>query len=845
MPAKEIIVRESAGLARLEEPVLVSVPFAKGELREPEGIGLLDPEGNPAPVQLQALSRWKDGSVQWLLCDFAASAAPEQELRYRLAPAAGPPAPLPSGIEVVPGDDSWSVDTGPARFLVDARTLRPFLGVAARHERPVAGPGECRLVLSDGTHPAPTVERVTLECPGPLRATLLLTGRFGTAPSVALFSCRLHFFALKSLCKVDFTLHNPRRARHSAGLWDLGDPGALFFRALSFGLPLEQPGEPLLLPAPLSRPVRSFGREFLSLVQHASGGTRGVTSQAPGYRLLAGSELLLEGDRATPVIWCGTGEVGAGAVLPRFWQEYPKAVAAGPKALLLSLFPETGEAHELQGGEQKRTSFWLDFSCHAAALATLRAPLAVLAAPEALRGCGVIPDLPEAQGDFLDLFLPGPAALLARREKIDEFGWRDFGDIYADHEAVYHRGEEPFVSHYNNQYDICAGLYRKFLATGDPSWGELAGDLARHVLDIDIYHTEEDREEYNGGLFWHTDHYISAGNATHRTFSAVHLPVKDPRFYGGGPAAEHCYTSGLLLHYHLTGDPDFRAAVIALADWCYLSLAGPPLLLATLKRCRGYLSQLRGCGGEKPLFPRYPLTRGTGNALTATLDAFQASGDRKYLSRAEELVRGALHPDDDLAARDLLNAEAAWSYTVLLGSVAKFLDKKAELDEYDAGYFFARDALLAYSSWMVQHEYPFLEKPEILEYPNETWAAQDLRKAVVLYHAARYAAEECRAPFLEKARRLISAARADLARFPTSSCTRPVALMLQNGWVAAALERELPPAPHRGSAAASYGPPTARLSLGAVALRVLGEVFRALRETGPKRELDWLKARLG
>ena len=36
---------------------------------------------------------------------------------------------------------------------------------------------------------------------------------------------------------------------------------------------------------------------------------------------------------------------------------------------------------------------------------------------------------------------------------------------------------------------------------------------------------------------------------------------------GGGPSNEHCYSSGLLLHYLLTGDPLSREAAIGLAEW--------------------------------------------------------------------------------------------------------------------------------------------------------------------------------------------------------------------------------------------------------------------------------------
>ena len=854
-PDKEIIVRESAGLERRCEPVRVSVPFARGELSDPQWAGLYDPQGNPVPVQLQALSRWRDGSVQWLLCDFQATVPPGESL-FRLARCRERVGG--AGVKVVRGEGCWEVDTGCALFTVDARELRPFLAVRVLGmERVAPQQNLSSLRLADGSPLAGRVESVSLESPGALRATLRLKGSFTAASR---FTLRLTFFAGKSLCLTELTLHNPRAARHVGGRWDLGDPGSLFFSELSLSLGFPDGGasaativagekaEPLRIHDPSRtfsiRQESSGGKCRLSPNHLAAGGR--LACSAAGYRVEGGDKTLLQGERALPIVRCSIGEGGVGAFLPRFWQEFPKAIEGGRGFLKLSFFPSgMPEPYELQGGERKTSSLWLDFDALEGGLDWMRAPLGAFTAPDDIRRSKVFPDLPPggAGEDLVDRFLHSPQRLLARREAIDEYGWRHFGELYADHEALYHQGEEPFVSHYNNQYDVLAGLYRKFLATGDARWGELAADLARHVLDIDIYHTDEDREEYNGGLFWHTDHYLSAGLATHRTFSAVHLGVKDPRFFGGGPGAEHCYTSGLLMHYYLTGEPEFREAVLSLADWCYRSLAGPRLVLATLKKSLRYLARLRQARGS--LFPRYPLTRGTGNALTACLDAFQLSGDRGYLARAEELIRGALHPLDDIAARGLGNPEAAWSYTVLLGAVAKYLDKKSELQERDEAFALARGGLIAYADWMERHEFPYLQKTELLEYPNETWAAQELRKCVVLYHAARYAPPQKRPGYLEKARLLLAVAREDLERFATSSCTRPVALMLQNGWIAAALERELPVRIAGDETALRLGSATPKLSGGAVVARVLRELGDALRETTLKRELAWLKSRLG
>jgi len=540
------------------------------------------------------------------------------------------------------------------------------------------------------------------------------------------------------------------------------------------------------------------------------------------------------------------------AVIPRFWQEFPKAFSIDSDGLKVELFPGCApDLHELQGGEQKTTSIYLDFAVSPEGLAWARSPLVAAPSPETCHNSGVFSDLPPIPGetkvaDLVDQFITAEE-LLNKREVVDEYGWRNFGDFHADHEAVYHKGKVPFVSHYNNQYDLCGGLYRKFLSNGDTKWGELATDLARHVSDIDLYHTDLDREEYSRGLFWHTDHYIDAGLSTHRSCSKEHLAVKDPRFCGGGPGAEHCYTTGLMYHYFQTGNPAFREAVITIADWVILSLSGPATVLEVLKKSLRYLKLLRSTvNGTSPIFPRYPLTRGTGNAITACLDAHEVSGDKEFLANAEGLIRGTLHPDDDIAARNLNDVESTWFYTVLMVAIAKYLNKKRELEQFDSGYAYASDSLLAYAEWMLKHEYPYLEKPEILEYPNETWAAQDLRKSVIFYYAAHYASAERVQAFIERAQYFYDAASGELARHKSSNFTRPVALILQNGWVGSSFTKDIDFFSHSGTEAikGSFGQSTPYLGFASIISRILSELLRAVRATSIKKEIAWLRVRL-
>src|SRR5262249_38353931 len=153
-------------------------------------------------------------------------------------------------------------------------------------------------------------------------------------------------------------------------------------------------------------------------------------------------------------------------------------------------------------------------------LAWCHEPLAMYPSPDWCCETGAVPLLVPAADDpnsaYLDLIgqaLDARVGFGAKRESADEFGWRNFGDLYADHESAFQPADQPFVSHYNNQYDPIAAFAVHFLRTGDRRWWRLMTALARHVRDIDVYHTQDDKAAYNGGLFWHTAHYLDAGTS--------------------------------------------------------------------------------------------------------------------------------------------------------------------------------------------------------------------------------------------------------------------------------------------------------------------------------------------
>ena len=481
--------------------------------------------------------------------------------------------------------------------------------------------------------------------------------------------------------------------------------------------------------------------------------------------------------------------------------------------LNIRLFPcQYNDLFELQGGEQKTHTIYLQFAGPEEKQADLRwvhDRLIPRATPEWYAETKVIGYLSPLSQDsnvecreLIDGAIAGPRSFFARREIIDEYGWRHFGDLYADHEAVGHSGDTPLVAHYNNQYDVIYGAIVQYLRSGDRRWFELMADLARHVIDIDIYHTHEDRPAYNGGLFWHTDHYLDAGTATHRSYSKANLRMRKPRSYGGGPSNEHNYTSGLLHYYYLTGDETAREAVLSLADWVINMDNGSRRFLGWLDtRPTGFSSSSASRDYHGP-------GRGAGNSLSALVDAYSLTRKHHYLFKAEELIQRCVHPHDDFQSKCLEDVEHHWSYLVFLQSLGKYLDCKSENSGADHMYQYARASFVHYAQWMLDHEVPYGTVLHKVELPTETWPAQDIRKSVIFHMAAKYAQGKLCKAFRQKAGFFFQACLRDLRSFPTCMLTRPIALLMSYAHVHAYFQRKTYDPVPQPSESYSFGKPS-------------------------------------
>ena len=767
------------GAQRRREPITIGVPLPAGQLFDPGGLEPHAPFGPLTPAQVRVLDRWSDGSIRWALVDVLADVDPIAGSRHADA---GDRAPAPLA-RVLATEQTIQVETGAATFGFTVGGPFPISSSTTGSIEPLAA---SEFSIETGARAFQfRIAACQVHETGPNRVEIDVRASAPESPIDV--SARVELFAGSATVRVEITLLNTRRAHHPGGQWVLGDAGSVLLRAAvwrltlagsparvrcapEFGVPLEDVATPFAL-----FQASSGGDAWNGPIHRARDGL--VPLRFRGYRLASGGTERT-GLRATPIVVVKTDCAEVAVALPHFWQNAPRAIGVDRGTLELGLFPaQSDDLHELQGGEQKTHTVVVAFGRDTVSdppLAWCHDPLGVYPPPDWNCATGAAPFLIPAVEDPNDRYLQYVSTALdpdrgfdAKNERADEYGWRHFGDLHADHESAFQPPDRPFVSHYNNQYDAMASFGLQFLRTGDARWRRLMVDLARHVRDIDIYRTREDKAAYNGGLFWHTSHYTDAGTATHRTY---------PRgSAGGGPSAEHNYNAGLMLHYFMTGERGSREAAIGLGRWVIDMDDGQQTMFRWLSRGATGLASASGS------MAYHGPGRGSANSILACLVAARLTAAPEYSAKADELIRRCIHPADDVDARNLHDAERRWYYTVFLQTLGWYLHHKAEAGRFDEMYVYARDSLLRYARWMALHERPYLDRPEVLEFPTETWAAQDIRKADVFLWAAQHAGGEARAGFLERAQFFFDYSVSTLADSPSGHFTRPLILLIGNG----------------------------------------------------------------
>jgi hypothetical protein len=217
-----VTVAEPAGVRRTGWPVTSGVPLAEGALRDSRAAALFTAEGREVPLQTEALSRWPDGSIRWLLLDFQTDLGANQTRRYTLRYCPGTERttvekPVTLGTE----GKAVTIDTGPLRLRLSPTEFRLLDDVwldanndgRFSADEQVTGQDDAGIFLTtpDGNvfraDRAPAT--LTVEDSGPLRASVRIEGVHGSAEGTMFrYVVRVHAFRGQSRLRFHYTFIN-------------------------------------------------------------------------------------------------------------------------------------------------------------------------------------------------------------------------------------------------------------------------------------------------------------------------------------------------------------------------------------------------------------------------------------------------------------------------------------------------------------------------------------------------------------------------------------------------------------------------------------------------------------
>jgi hypothetical protein len=572
-----LVAADEAGLERKSGTITSGVPFARGAVKDVKKLSV-SIAGKAVPAQFAVLAPWDDGSVRWALLDCQADVPPSGKTKLVVRDDGKNPAPAAAAAAEV-DDARVTMSSGPL-VLVTERGEGPIFQSLKVDGRELVTGGTRGLVLlkaGGGEVTAGPPDEVKVESAGPMRATVMLRGKFPEVHNGLLgYTVRVSTFAGRKFVKVRAWLEN-RGAHGYSGAKNRppSKPEWFAFDGLSLDLGLALGGE---ITAECEGASAAGKLKVLQLC-----GTTGPKGGRGGrlftyanfeYRITGGGKELAKGARTDGVVRL-TGEAGKlTAAVRHFWQNYEKAVELDGSKLRVWLWPTEGQyprasggrlpsyaknlgplrkqgLYNLPGSVHKGHEMILDFSGRDAkdSSAELSRPLFAMASAEHYAATEAAPGLFAPPGaktgdDDCDAKLaawsrmmrssadpkqPG-SIVTGRRGSGIWYGWMDFGDLSLP-------GKGAVSLHYDWPWIICCAAMR----TGDPRLLRLADEMTRHRVEVDQQWSDSPAV---GAQFVG---YQRAG----QSFPHFHCS----RFSRSQPTAGSSWVAGVVLYHMLTGDP--------------------------------------------------------------------------------------------------------------------------------------------------------------------------------------------------------------------------------------------------------------------------------------------------
>ena len=622
----ELEVSEEAGVSRQGHPVTMGIPLARGVVYSDQDVQIAG-----VPGQFTALSRWPDGSVKWLLCDFLADVPAYGTATYYLSDGVGNTSS--SSLEVTEDSDGIVVITGPVKFIVSKSSFNLFhrlwldeddSGTFEADEEMIAPQAEdgAIVITDEGGQYLSALDgdvTVQLEENGPLRVSILAEGwhRDASGQRGLDFTVRIQAYSDQSFIRVFYTFYN-RQSTSIGCHWDPPPPPESYIDVEDISL-----------------------RSHVAVqgdVQYAFGGDEGMVHSGslqpsqlayiyaygtvtPGdLHYLIGGSVSGSGDRARGWADISDARWGLTTGIRQFWQHFPKAIEVNADGevwvrLIPEYYPSTPinpddaytAADLIYCGAAKTHEIFYYFhpGDHEAAgseevIRALGNPLYAFCEPQYYCQTEVFGKMPPRDlslirsqyqwivEDWENKVETMLQTMLDNRESSywsakNEYGMWNYGDSYQSEWS-------------NMQYDTPYSLFMQFCRTGDRRYFDLAVDQCRHYRDVDIVHHMGDVTP--GSL---AEAFVGSAR---RLPNVNHALGYDTDFMGDislkGP--------GLIYHYFFTGDRQSLYGGKMQADYVRASAT---------RYQRDYIF----CGPRR-----------FGMGIEALLAYYEATGDESYLN---------------------------------------------------------------------------------------------------------------------------------------------------------------------------------------------------------------------
>lgn len=665
-----LTVVDRAGFARVNEPVTSGVPLPRGLMNDTKALTLLGPDGAPVPAQFTVAARWwPDTSIRWVHVDFQANCPKDGTAVYTLTDGGKNPAPTVPVLAQIDGDTA-TVTTGVLKFTVNRASFnlidRAWIDPtgAGNYATPIVGGNSSILLSHCGTgmpvfknfspanDPAVTME---VEENGPMRAVVKLTGKHISTDDMPGdnhlldFVCRITAYAGSGIVRVSYSLECkqgesisvgqpldrmwfslPLSAEGAACTWAVGLPGG---KALHPGTDPKEftPWRPDI-DEPPGPDVKKYHQAGLAECAVASKNSQEIVYWGDFFRkrepIIATGKLDKKANLTTGWLDVSDGTKGLMGGIRDFWQTHPRALKAEGNALIMMLKANFASRPDLLTRDlSSRCHFYPGMSKTSEAMlyfhgprdvddltrtyVGLQEPLFAAAEPgwycEKTRAFGRLASSDKAlyDADTQAIVAGYDQALRESLNRImfvrdreygdyDSYGFFNFGDNI-DFLKPGRRGDptDYHVTWDNGYYDYPRALMLQWARTGDRDFLDYGIQAQWHVMDVDM-------------MCWAPNPRMIGANR----YCDGTMHIRQNQGIYVSDTFNHFKSQSHYMRFFLTGDR--RSLEMG--------------LLST-----GFAMMNDGMSWGEP--------RSIGHGICSVVDAYRATGEVKYLKRAQEFSR--------------------------------------------------------------------------------------------------------------------------------------------------------------------------------------------------------------